>query len=94
LGDDPVNQLAVSVLTDQNVRFRASIGEGHHQLSSVPERNDDPAPLSIEGIDMLPALDGDPQHASEQSDHRCADRRHHDELQCVQHGSKSNCVNE
>jgi hypothetical protein len=56
-----MDQLAVSMLTDQQMRFRPSIGQRHHQLLTVPKRDDDPLAFAIQLIHLLPTLGPQPQ---------------------------------
>jgi hypothetical protein len=73
------------MLADQDVRMSTSIGEGHHELPSMPERNDDMHPLVIEVIHRFGTLCPDPDGPTEEPDQRGPDRREHVQLEPIHH---------
>lgn len=56
------------MLANQDVSLRSSVSEWHHQLSRVPERDDDVSPASIEFVHLLMPLCLDAHRTSEQPD--------------------------
>lgn len=56
------------MLADQDVRLRSSVGERHHQLSRVPERDDDVSPASIEFVNLVMPSCLDAHRTSKQPD--------------------------
>ena len=76
-GDDPGDDLAVAVLTDEDVRAWPAVPEGNHQLLRVPEGQDDRPPFAIERIDRFRTALLEPHRPTDGADKRRADRRQH-----------------
>jgi hypothetical protein len=72
-----VNQFAVPVPADQDIRRAASIGQRHHQLAAVPECKDHRPALSAQFVDDLKPLEPDAKSSSQQPDQAGPDHRQH-----------------
>lgn len=66
--NDAGNQLTIPVLTDQYVRARSPILQGHHQLPVMPKREDDPRAGPMQLIDHVQALQADAKREAEEPD--------------------------
>src|SRR5262245_1693286 len=73
--NDASNDLAVAVLTDQNMRPRTAIPRRNHELLSMPEGEDNVASAPIEGVDLFVAARFRTHGRRDAPNHRCADWR-------------------
>src|SRR2546422_11004277 len=68
-GHDPVDYLSIPVLTDEDMRLCSTVGEGHHELPPVPERDDQTPALTVQLVHGLgsfcPDADGLPQESDQ-----------------------------
>ena len=74
-GDDPLNQFPVAVPADEHKGFRAAVGQRHHQLLRVPERDDHLLALSQQGIHVVRPFHPNPDAATQEANRPVADRR-------------------
>jgi len=63
------------------MRERAAIGQGHHELTGMPEGNNDTFAFLIQPVYMLLASCLDPHRPPQRADDRRAGRRDHREFQ-------------
>lgn len=79
--DDARNDFAVLVLADEDMRARAAIGQGHHELTGMPEGDNDTFAFMVQPVYMLLASCFDPHRAAQRSDHRHTGWREQREFQ-------------
>lgn len=70
-----MDQFSVPVLADQDVRLAPPIGQRHHELPAVPERNDDMPAFAVEPVNRLGSLGPDSDRLAQESDQAFSDRR-------------------
>ncbi len=66
-GHDSMNQLAVAMLADQNVCLGTTVDEGHHELPSMPEGDDQMASSFIQVVNLAPSFGSDPEGPAQES---------------------------
>ena len=75
--NDPRDNLAVAMLTDQHLSPGATIPVQHHQLLRMPKGKYRVASFSIQGIDRFVAPSLAPDRTSDSSNERRPHRRQH-----------------
>ena len=83
--NDARNDLTVLMLTDQNMGERSPVGQRHHELTGMPEGDDDPLPFPVQPVDILMAACINPHGPSQCPNHRGTGRRKHGELHPTLH---------
>jgi hypothetical protein len=72
-GHDARDHLAIAMPADQDMRPRAAIAQGNHELLGMPEGQDDGLPLAVQGIDLRLAPARQRHGPSEEPDHAGAE---------------------
>lgn len=69
-----MDQLAVLMLADEHVGSCAPVPDRYHELTPVPEGEDQPPPFPVQRVDMFRAAVLETEHPPEQPNKHRADR--------------------
>ena len=72
---DPMDQLAVTVLADQDVELSPSVGQGQHELPSMPESDKDRTAGFPERVNAIGMPRSYAQRPAEHADRHIAECR-------------------
>ncbi len=84
-----MDQLTIPVLANQDMHLGSAIGQGHHELTPMPEGDNDAPPLPIQLVHLIASLRSDPDDQAKEPDQAGADQREHRQFEPVQHRRSS-----
>ena len=70
-----MDQFAVLMLANEHVGARPPVPNRNHELSAVPERKNQLAPFTIQGVHMFSAAALEMEHPPEEANEHCPNRR-------------------
>jgi len=83
--DDPLHQFAIAVPADENVRLLSTIGQRHHQLTAMPEGDNDCAILARPLLHVVVPDRFNSQHSTENTNEEGPHGWKEDEFQSFRH---------